>query len=209
MPGKIEIIGDYKNLLNYMKEDAYAKIDKTVDQALKEAEELLAKKLEEVYAPLEVEVERILDEAQQRINAEKAALEMERKKKVEELKKIYVNKVIEEAWRRLLEEAQKGSEKYKNLLKNALIRMSKEAEGDEVEVYALKKDLEYVKKVIEENKLSNLTVGGSAEEKGIEIKGGVVGKSKKAAVWYNYSLERLFEEVVQEVYSEVLEALTS
>ncbi len=208
MPGKIEIMGDVKNLVNYVKDKAYTQIDTTVEKALNEAIKLLEEKREEILGPLEVEVESILDEANQRLVAEKSAIEMEKKKRLEALKKQYVRKVIEEAWRRLLKEAEEGSERYKALLEKALVRMSEEAKDDEVEVYALKRDLEIVQKIIEEKGLSNLSVGGSAEEKGLSIRGGVVGKSKKAAVWYNYSLERLFEEVVEASYSKVLEELT-
>ena len=208
MPSKLEVLGNEDNLKRVIREDAYKKIEESVNKALNDAKKLLQEKLEEIYAPLEVEVEGIIASAEQTVNAEKAALEMEKKKRLEELKKKYIEKVIEEAWKRALKEAEEKSERYKFLLEKALVRMSEEAGEDEVEVYALNRDLDLVKEIIESKGLKNLSVGGSAEEKGLSIKGGVVGKSKKGAVWYNYSLEKLFGEVIDASYSKVLEVLT-
>ncbi|ALU11824.1 V-type ATP synthase subunit E [Ignicoccus islandicus DSM 13165] len=208
MAEKLKFIGSVENVTEKVRADAYSKIDATVDAALKEAKELLSKKLDEVYAPLEVEIEGLLNRASQRLEAEKASLEMELRKRIEELKKQYLNEVIEKAWEVVLKEAREGSERYVKTLERALINMSKEAGDDEVEVYALKKDLETVKRIIEEKGLTNLSVGKSAEEAGLRMSGGVIGKSKKGSIWYNYSLERLFSEVVEELKPKVIEIIS-
>ncbi len=208
MVEKIKLLGSVDNVKAEIKSDAYQKVDSIVDSALKEAKELLLNKLQEVCAPLEVEVEAILARAQQRLESEKASLEMELKKRLEELKKAYLNEIIEKAWEEVLKEAEKGTERYYKALEKALVNMSKEAEGDEVNVYALKKDLEKVKEIIEKKKLSNLTVDKSAEEVGLKIRGGVVGRSKKGTVWYNYSLERIFSEIVEELKPKIIDLLS-
>ena len=208
MVEKIKFLGSIDNITGKVKADAYSKIDSIVDSAFKEAKELLSNKLEEVYAPLEVEVEGLLNNAHQRIISEEASLEMELRRRIEELKKRYFNEVVEKAWEEILKEAENKSERYVRALERALVNMSEEAGEDEVEVYALQRDLDVVKKVIEEKGLKNLSVGKSAEEAGLKMSGGVIGKSKNGAVWYNYSLERLFSEVVETLKPKVIELLS-
>ena len=204
---KVELVGDVKNLTSYMEKDAKAKVEKVVDEALKEGLKLLEEKKEELLERAIVDVEKLLSDAQARLNAEKSALEMEKKRKIEELKKKLYQQVIEEAWQKAVEEAEKGTERYKKFLEKALVALSKEAGEDKVIVYAKKKDLETVKKIIEQKGLKNLVDVKDVKEVGKEIAGGVLGKSQSGGIWYNYSLEKFFEDTVREVYPKVLEVL--
>ncbi|NPA84806.1 MAG: hypothetical protein GXO07_02225 [Crenarchaeota archaeon] len=202
---KVETVGDVKNLTNYMAEDAKAKIAKVVDEAVAEAEKLLEEKKTELLDRAILDVEKLLSDAEARLNAEKSALEMEKKRKLDELKKRLYQEVIEEAWRKALEEAEKGSDAYKRFLEKALRALSEEAGEDRVIVYVRAQDLEHAKKVAKG--LKNVVDVRDVKEIGKEIKGGALGRSESGGVWYNYTLEKFFEEVVREIYPKVLEAL--
>ncbi len=207
MPERVKIVGDIKNLSSRMMDDAAKKINEAVSEALKEAEKLLAEKKEELLERVEVDVDKILDEAEALLNSEKAALEMEKKRRLEQEKKKFLDEVTELAWRRVLEEAEKQSERYKKFMEKALTSMSQEAGEDEVIVYVRGKDIELAKSIIENKNLKNLVEVRDVKEIGKEIKGGALGRSKTGNVWYNYTLEKAFEEVLPEAYTKILALL--
>ncbi len=207
MPERVKIVGDVKNLSSRMMDDAAKKINEAVSEALKEAEKLLAEKKEELLERVEVDVDKILDEAEALLNSEKAALEMEKKRRLEQEKKKFLDEVTELAWRKVLEEAEKQSERYKKFMEKALTSMSQEAGEDEVIVYVRGKDIELAKSIIESKNLKNLVEVRDVKEVGKEIKGGALGKSKTGNVWYNYTLEKAFEEVLPEAYTKILALL--
>ena len=204
---KVEMVGDVKNLTSYMEKDVKAKIEKTVNEALSEAVKLLEEKKTELLERAVVDVEKLLADAEAKLNAEKSALEMEKKRKIDELKKRLYQQVVEEAWEKAVEEAEKGTERYKKFLEKALLALSQEAKDDKVIVYVRKKDLEYVKGLVQQKKIENVVDVKDVKEVGREIKGGVLGRSQSGGVWYNYTLEKFFDEVVREVYPKVLEVL--
>ncbi|ABU82257.1 H+-transporting two-sector ATPase, E subunit [Ignicoccus hospitalis KIN4/I] len=204
---KVEFAGDVKNLTSYIEKDAKAKIDSVVEEAVKEAEKLLNEKKEELLERAVVDVEKLLSDAQARLSAEKSSIDMEVRRKVEERKKELFQKVVEEAWKRALEEAEKKTERYKKFLEKVLIAMSNEAGEDEVIAYVRADDLEDVRAMVQEKGLKNVVEVKDVKEVGREIKGGVLGKSKSGGVWYNYTLEKAFDELLREVYPKVLEAL--
>jgi len=207
LPERVKIVGDVKNLSSRMMDDAAKKINEAVSEALKEAEKLLAEKKEELLERVEVDVDKILDEAEALLNSEKAALEMEKKRRLEQEKKKFLDEVTELAWRKVLEEAEKQSERYKKFMEKALTSMSQEAGEDEVIVYVRGKDIELAKSIIESKNLKNLVEVRDVKEVGKEIKGGALGKSKTGNVWYNYTLEKAFEEVLPEAYTKILALL--
>ena len=207
MPERVKIVGDVKNLSSRMMDDAAKKINEAVSEALKDAEKLLAEKKEELLERVEVDVDKILDEAEALLNSEKAALEMEKKRRLEQEKKKFLDEVTELAWRKVLEEAEKQSERYKKFMEKALTSMSQEAGEDEVIVYVRGKDIELAKSIIESKNLKNLVEVRDVKEVGKEIKGGALGKSKTGNVWYNYTLEKAFEEVLPEAYTKILALL--
>lgn len=204
MPERVKIIGDVKNLTSKMVEDAEKKINEALNEALREAEKLLTEKRDELLERVEVDVDKILDEAEARLNSEKAALEMEKKRAIEQEKKRFLDEVKELAWQRALEEAEKQGEMYKKFMEKALTSMSEEAGSDEVIVYVREKDIDLAKSIIESKGLKNLVEVKDVKEVGKEIKGGALGKSKSGNVWYNYTLEKAFEEVLPEAFSKVL-----
>ncbi len=204
---KVELVGDVKNLTSYMEKDAKAKVEKAVSEALKEGIKLLQDKKEELLERAIVDVEKILADAEARLNSEKTALEMERKRKLEELKRQLYQRVVEEAWKRALEEAEKQTERYKKFMEKAFTLLSEEAKNDKVIAYVRSKDVELAKKIVQEKGLKNVVDVKDVKEIGREIKGGVIAKSQSGGVWYNYSLEKFFEETLREVYSKVLEVL--
>ncbi len=207
MPERVKVVGDVKNLSSRMMDDASKKINEAVNEALKEAEKLLTEKREELLERVEVDVDKILDEAEALLNSEKAALEMEKKRRIEQEKKRFLDEVRELAWRKVLEEAEKQSERYKKFMEKALTSMSKEAGEDEVIVYVRGKDVELAKSIIESKNLKNLVEVRDVKEVGREMRGGALGKSKAGNVWYNYTLEKAFEEVLPEAYTKILALL--
>jgi vacuolar-type H+-ATPase subunit E/Vma4 len=76
-----------------------------------------------------------------------------------------------------------------------------------VVVYVRSKDIDLAKEIINKKGLKNLVEVRDVKEVGRTLRGGALGKSKKGNVWYNYSLERFFEEVKESAYGKVLELL--
>ncbi len=208
MPERIKIVGDIKNLSSKMVEDANNKINDAINEALKEAEKLLAEKREELLERVDVDVDKILDEAEAILNSEKAALEMEKKRRIEQEKKKFLDEITELAWQKALEEAEKQTKRYKKFMEKVLTSMSKEAGSDEVIVYVRKNDIELARSIIENKKLKNLIDVKDTKEVGKEIRGGALGRSKSGSIWYNYTLEKFFEEVLPEAYTKILALLS-
>ena len=205
---KIIQIGSLEGIKSKIISTTDEEIDKIISEARNDIKKLLDDTLERVKSEINLRIDTIFESAKSMIESEKEGLETEKKREIEVLKKQYVDRVYQLAWDRVVKEAQSKSDSYVNLLKKLLNAMKDEAGDTEVYLYPLKRDVDVVRKLIDELGLNNFKIGGTAEEKGLRYAGGIMGSTPDGKVWYNYTLERVFEEVKERTYSHIIRLLT-
>ncbi len=205
---KVIQIGGLEGIKSKIINTTNKEIDEIITNAKADAKKLLDETLDRIKDEVNLKINTIFDSAKSIIESEREGLETEKKREIEVLKKQYVDKVYQLAWERVVEEARSQNERYVNLLKKLLKAMKEEVGENEVRLYPLKRDMELVKRFITELNLNNFKVESSAEERGLKYAGGIMGTTPDGKIWYNYTLERVFEEVKERTYSHVIRLLT-
>ncbi len=205
---KLIKIGNLEGLKSKIITTTDAEIEKIVEEARKDAKSLLDETLERIKSEINLRIDTIFESAKSMIESEKEGLETEKKREIEVLKRQYIDKVYQLAWEKVVEEAKKQSERYVNLLKKLLTLMKEEVGEEEALLYPLQRDKELIEQLLSELGLPNFRVAGTAEERGLRYSGGIMASSPDGKVWYNYTLERVFEDVKERTYSHVIKLLT-
>ena len=205
---KMVKVGNLEVLKSAIIKTTNDEIDEIVLKAKEDARKLLDETLERLKDEIKLKIDTIFQSAKTLIESEKEGLETEKKRNLEVLKRQYVDLVYQKAWERVVSDAFSQTEKYVELLRKLLLSMKEEAGSETVFIYPLKRDVELVSKLIEELGLSNFKISGSAEDRGLRYAGGIMGSSEDGKIWYNYTLERVFEDVKDRTYSHVIKLLT-
>ncbi len=176
------------------------KIEEAYNAALKLLEETKDKEYSEAVRKIQQDV----SNAEERLRSEESSLELQLKTARSEAINKWVDKVLEEAVNRALQE--RDSEWYRSFMKKLVDRLAEEAAGGSVFIVkAAKEDHILVEELLEETGLYGKSLKLSKEP--ADIKGGIIAVSEDGDIVLDYSFELFLENIKPKIRSRVARLL--
>ncbi|MFH1440085.1 MAG: V-type ATP synthase subunit E family protein [Candidatus Woesearchaeota archaeon] len=174
-------------------ENAEKEARKIIEAANHEAEKITAKAVEEAGKIRDEAEEKAMKDVESVERKELAVANLEAKKEIFRRKKIIINKVIEEAKRKVESMLTKDKE---SLLRKI---MSKAAKQLEIEyVYCSKAEASIIKKIAKK---------GTTIIDSEDISGGIIAENKDKTLSINYSYKSIFDDTYEELLQELAQTL--
>ncbi len=176
------------------------KIEEAYNAALKLLEETRDKEYSEAVRKIQQDV----SNAEERLRSEESSLELQLKTARSEAINKWVDKVLEEAVNRALQE--RNSEWYRSFMKKLVDRLAEEASGGSVFIVkAAKEDHSLVEELLKETGLYGKSLKLSKEP--ADIKGGIIAVSEDGDIVLDYSFELFLENIKPKIRSRVARLL--
>ena len=176
------------------------KIEEAYNAALKLLEETRDKEYSEAVRKIQQDV----SNAEERLRSEESSLELQLKTARSEAINRWVDKVLEEAVNRALQE--RNSEWYRSFMKKLVDRLAEEASGGSVFIVkAAKEDHSLVEELLKETGLYGKSLQLSKEP--ADIKGGIIAVSEDGDIVLDYSFELFLENIKPKIRSRVARLL--
>ncbi len=176
------------------------KIEEAYNAALKLLEETRDKEYSEAVRKIQQDV----SNAEERLRSEESSLELQLKTARSEAINKWVDKVLEEAVNRALQE--RDSEWYRSFMKKLVDRLAEEAAGGSVFIVkAAKEDHSLVEELLRETGLYGKSLKLSKEP--ADIKGGIIAVSEDGDIVLDYSFELFLENIKPKIRSRVARLL--
>ncbi len=176
------------------------KIEEAYNAALKLLEETRDKEYSEAVRKIQQDV----SNAEERLRSEESSLELQLKTARSEAINKWVDKVLEEAVNRALQE--RDSEWYRSFMKKLVDRLAEEAAGGSVFIVkAAKEDYSLVEELLKETGLYGESLRLSKEP--ADIKGGIIAVSEDGDIVLDYSFELFLENIKPKIRSRVARLL--
>ena len=176
------------------------KIEEAYNAALKLLEETRDKEYSEAVRKIQQDV----SNAEERLRSEESSLELQLKTARSEAINKWVDKVLEEAVNRALQE--RDSEWYRSFMKKLVDRLAEEASGGSVFIVkAAKEDHSLVEELLKETGLYGKSLKLSKEP--ADIKGGIIAVSEDGDIVLDYSFELFLENIKPKIRSRVARLL--
>ncbi len=176
------------------------KIEEAYNAALKLLEETRDKEYSEAVRKIQQDV----SNAEERLRSEESSLELQLKTARSEAINKWVDKVLEEAVNRALQE--RNSEWYRSFMKKLVDRLADEASGGSVFIVkAAKEDHSLVEELLKETGLYGKSLQLSKEP--ADIKGGIIAVSEDGDIVLDYSFELFLENIKPKIRSRVARLL--
>ena len=176
------------------------KIEEAYNAALKLLEETRDKEYSEAVRKIQQDV----SNAEERLRSEESSLELQLKTARSEAINKWVDKVLEEAVNRALQE--RDSEWYRSFMKKLVDRLAEEAAGGSVFIVkAAKEDHSLVEELLKETGLYGKSLKLSKEP--ADIKGGIIAVSEDGDIVLDYSFELFLENIKPKIRSRVARLL--
>lgn len=176
------------------------KIEEAYNAALKLLEETRDKEYSEAVRKIQQDV----SNAEERLRSEESSLELQLKTARSEAINKWVDRVLEEAVNRALQE--RNSEWYRSFMKKLVDRLAEEAAGGSVFIVkAAKEDHSLVEELLKETGLYGKSLKLSKEP--ADIKGGIIAVSEDGDIVLDYSFELFLENIKPKIRSRVARLL--
>ncbi len=176
------------------------KIEEAYNAALKLLEETRDKEYSEAARKIQQDV----SNAEERLRSEESSLELQLKTARSEAINKWVDRVLEEAVNRALQE--RNSEWYRSFMKKLVDRLAEEAAGGSVFIVkAAKEDYSLVEELLKETGLYGKSLKLSKEP--ADIKGGIIAVSEDGDIVLDYSFELFLENIKPKIRSRVARLL--
>jgi len=182
------IYGDPQKIVEEVSSEILEKLEKMFGELRnsikRDLEDLVNKKVSELRSRIDEGIKKY----QGTVESSRSKIEVELKKIAEQRREMWINKVVEDAKNRFIEELLENKELYKKFLRRSLEAVL--ALEGEVYIETNNASLNLVKEIIEEIGAGDKIRSISGEAK---IDGGFIAFSGDRSIRYNYTLEHVIE----------------
>lgn len=200
----LDLKGSVDELVSTIIQKEFQEYKGKIEEAYNAALKLLKETRDKEYSEAVRRIQQDVSNAEEKLRSEESSLELQLKTARSEAINEWVDRVLEEAVSRALQE--RNSEWYKSFMKKLVDRLAEEAAGDSVFIVkAAKEDYSLVEELLKETGLYGKSLKLSKEP--ANIKGGIIAVSEDGDIVLDYSFELFLENIKPKIRSRVARLL--
>ncbi len=200
----LDLKGSVDGLVSTIIQKEFQEYKDKIEEAYNAALKLLKETRDKEYSEAVRKIQQDVSNAEEKLRSEESSLELQLKTARSEAINEWVDRVLEEAVSRALQE--RNSEWYKSFMKKLVDRLAEEAAGDNVFIVkAAKEDYSLVEELLKETGLYGKSLKLSKEP--ADINGGIIAVSEDGDIVLDYSFELFLENIKPKIRSRVARLL--